>query len=307
MYDSMSKARKLAVCGMCIALAFMLNQVALFRMPMGGSITPASMLFIVLAGYWLGPVYGILAGISKGFLDVAMGAFYVHPIQLLLDYSLAFGMLGLAGFFRKTRFGLPVGYVVGVTGRFVMVFLSGFIFWSGITSEAVFFGGLTDRGFSGSVVYSFVYNVTYIVPEMIATLIIISLPAMKHAIDAVTKAIVPHEDYVIMASKQGPISAKERLVTGTVIGAIGGLAFVVVSYIVRLENLAVMHFTTGAYLFREEPSRIYRLIERNTGHIAGLQTVGVLFLALGAGLLFSVVLGANEGNEKVEEIHKEAD
>lgn len=273
-----SRSKKLAVCAACIALAFLLNQVTLFRMPQGGSITPASMLFITLAGYWLGPVYGIIAGVSKGLLDTVTGAYVVHPIQYLLDYPLAFGMLGIAGFFRKANYGLQIGYIMGVIGRFVMVFISGLVFFSDI-------GGM---GLPASVAFSFTYNITYIGPEMVVTLIIISLPAMRHAIDTVTRGIVTPEEYAEI--NKGSITAKARLLTGAVMAALGGLAFVVVSYITRLESLSIMQYTTGAELFATAPSRIIRMIERNTGQIFALQTVGVVFLALGITLVFSTLL-----------------
>lgn len=285
MSTSMSHTKKLTVCAVCIALAFMLNQVSLFRMPQGGSITPASMLFIVLAGYWLGPVYGILAGVSKGLLDTITGAYVLHPIQYLLDYPLAFGMLGLAGFFRKWKFGLQIGYVAGVLGRLVMVFTSGL----------VFFADIAGTGLWASAVFSFIYNITYIGPEMLVTLVIISLPAMRHAIDTVTKGVLPHDDYILMTRQNhGSITARARLVTGTIISAFGGLAFVLVSYITRLETLAITQYTTGAELLSDAPTRIIRMIERNTGHIAGLQTVGIVFLAIGMGLVISTLLNQQE-------------
>ena len=169
----MSKTKTMTVCAACVALAFVLNQITLFSMPQGGSITPASMLFIVLAGYWLGPFYGILAGVTKGLLDTVMGAYVIHPIQFLLDYPLAFGALGLSGLFRNMKFGLHIGYIVGVLGRLLMVFLSGWIFWIGIGP--------------GAITGSFVYNISYIGPEMAATLIIISIPAVKNGINRITK------------------------------------------------------------------------------------------------------------------------
>jgi len=250
-------------------------------MPQGGSITPASMLFITLAGYWLGPIYGILAGISKGLLDTITGAHIIHPIQYLLDYMLAFGMLGISGFFRKQKFGLQIGYVAGVLGRLLMVFLSGLVFFSDITG----------MGLVPAMIFSLTYNITYIGPEMIVTLIIISLPSMRHAIDMVTKTIVPPNDYILMRSNnKGSITPGARLATGTIIGIFGGLAFVLASYIARLEALTITHFTTGFNLFVEVTDRIPRMIERNTTHIAGLQIVGVLFLAIGVALMFSTLL-----------------
>ena len=55
-----------------------------------------------------------------------------YPLQILLDYPLAFGCLGLAGFFKKYAL---VGVVVGVTGRFVMHLVSGAVFFAEFAPE----------------------------------------------------------------------------------------------------------------------------------------------------------------------------
>ena len=291
MSETISKSKKLTVCAVCIALAFLLNQVSLFRMPMGGSITPASMLFIALAGYWLGPVQGILAGVTMGVLNSFINPVIYHPIQYLLDYPLAFGMIGISGLFRKQRFGLQIGYVAGVLGRFIMSFFSGMVFF-GIIFE--------DMAPIPAAIFSLTYNMTYIVPEMIASLIIISLPAMKHAIDVVTKSIVTHADYIAMTKHKGSVTAKARLVTGAVIGALGGFAFVIASYIIRLEMLVITQYTSGMVLISNIPSRIPRMIERNTGQIVGLRTVGVLFLTLGITLILSTLMLQSENEPKIK-------
>ncbi|NLM47343.1 MAG: energy-coupled thiamine transporter ThiT, partial [Epulopiscium sp.] len=77
--------------GIAIALATILSYIRLFQLPQGGSITPFSMLFIVLVGYWFGPFEGIIAGITHGTLQLLIDGYVVHPAQLLLDYPLAFG------------------------------------------------------------------------------------------------------------------------------------------------------------------------------------------------------------------------
>jgi len=192
----------------------------------------------------------------------------------------------LAGFFRKMNFGLQVGYIVGVMGRFVMVFLSGVIFFAHYAPEGqhVF-------------IYSAIYNITYIGPELVVSLIIISLPSMKHAIDVVTKSVVSPTDYIVMMKNRGSVTARARLVTGAVMGAFGGLAFVLVSYITRLETFTITQYITGNNLFAEITSRIPRMIERNTGHIVGLQVAGVLFLAAGVALVFSTLLPQDKKTE----------
>ena len=276
-----SKAKTLAYCAVCIALAFMLNQVSLFRMPQGGSITPASMLFVVLAGYWLGPIYGIMAGVSKGILDTLTGATVLHPIQYVLDYLLGFGMLGLAGFFRKMNFGLQIGYVVGVFGRYIAVSTSGAVFWA----------DMTQMDMAGAWAFSLLYNISYIAPEAVFTLILIGLPSVRYAINSITKSI-----YTVDYPQKNWASATEtaRLITGGAVSAFGGFAFVVSSYISRIEDFAVMQYITNTQLI-EETTRITRLIERNTGQIFALNTFGVIFLALGLTLIFSTFV-TTKGN-----------
>ncbi|MCL2223696.1 MAG: energy-coupled thiamine transporter ThiT [Defluviitaleaceae bacterium] len=281
-----SRAKMLAVGAVCIALAFVLNQITLFRMPMGGSVTPFSMMFIVLAGYWLGPLFGVFAGAALGLLDTITGAYIVHPVQYVLDYILGFGALGLSGFFRKWKYGLQIGYIVGVAGRFLMVFLSGVIFFYMFAPEG-----------QPVIVYSAVYNGAYILPEMIATLVIISLPAMKHAVDAVTKSIVSPADYAAMtAAGKGSAAIAARILTGTVSAIGGGIAFILANYLQRMENLTIIQLTTDAVPFLDTPraDRLYRLVERTTEQVFALQTVGVIFVAIGIALLFSTLARKEE-------------
>ena len=78
--------KAIAYSGIAIALATILSYIRLFQLPQGGSITPFSMLFIVLIGYWFGPFEGIIAGITHGTLQLLIDGYVVHPAQLLLDY-----------------------------------------------------------------------------------------------------------------------------------------------------------------------------------------------------------------------------
>ena len=115
--------------------------------------------------FWLslrrGPKTGIFAGAVFGVVDLAIEPFVVHPIQFILDYPLAFATLGLAGFFKKR----PVaGVVISVTGRFISHFVSG----------VVYFSVYAPKGMS-PIVYSAIYNATYIIPSMIICAIIIGI------------------------------------------------------------------------------------------------------------------------------------
>jgi thiamine transporter len=73
------------------------------QLPYGGSATLFSMFFLFLIGYTFGPAVGITAGMAYGLLDLLINPYVVYPLQLLLDYPLAFGMLGLGGFFAKSK------------------------------------------------------------------------------------------------------------------------------------------------------------------------------------------------------------
>ncbi len=111
--------KQLVYSAMAIAIAFVCSMIKPFEMPMGGSVTLLSMLFIVLIAYWYGPYVGIMTAVAFGLIQfVTEPIFYTIP-QMLLDYPLAFGALGLAGFFNKKKWGLQIGYLVGVAVRFV--------------------------------------------------------------------------------------------------------------------------------------------------------------------------------------------
>jgi thiamine transporter len=174
--------KAIAYSGIAIALATILSYIRLFQLPQGGSITPFSMLFIVLIGYWFGPFEGIIAGITHGTLQLLIDGYVVHPAQLLLDYPLAFGALGLSGFFRKGQKSIIPGYIVGSTGRFICSFLSGWIF----------FGSYAWEGYS-AVAYSFLYNLSYIGIEMALTLVILFIPSFRKALNHIRNTVVINE------------------------------------------------------------------------------------------------------------------
>jgi hypothetical protein len=102
--------------------------------------------------FWLafrrGWKIGIFGGAVFGVVDLAIDPFVVNPIQLILDYPLAFAVLGLAGLFQKYP---VIGVIVGVTGRFVSHFASGIIY----------FANYAPAGMS-PIVYSAIYNGTYL-------------------------------------------------------------------------------------------------------------------------------------------------
>ena len=163
--------RMLVVSAVLIALSIMLNQITLFRMPQGGSITAFSMLPIAICGYLYGVRRGILAGICVGLLNLIFSPFVIHPVQLLLDYPFAFGALGFSGFLRDARSGLIKGYLLGIFARYFCSVLSGIIF----------FGSYAPSGFN-TIIWSIYYNLTYIGAEGALTLLILASPAVRSTI-----------------------------------------------------------------------------------------------------------------------------
>ena len=159
--------RMLANAALCIALSFILSYIRLYKMPQGGSITCASMLPIFLFAYAYGTVPGFVTGMAYGMLQFIQDAYFVHPIQVLLDYPLAFAMLALAGAFKDKPWGLYVGIVLGSVGRMVCAVLSGVIFF------AEYAGDMNPW------VYSIGYNATYILPEAIICMVIAAIPAVR--------------------------------------------------------------------------------------------------------------------------------
>lgn len=141
-----------------VALAYVLNLIVVFRMPQGGSVTAVSMAPILWLALRRGLKIGVFGGIVFGLVDMIPQPFIVHPVQFLLDYPLAFGALGLAGLFNRH----PIqGVIIGITGRFVCHFISGFIFFAMYVPEGMH-----------PAVYSAIYNGSYLIVELISSIIV---------------------------------------------------------------------------------------------------------------------------------------
>ena len=147
--------------GVMIGLAWVLHSIRIFRMPQGGSVTAGSMIPLINLALRWGPKRGMGAGVMYGVIRYLMDPFVGHPGQYLLDYPIAFGSLGLAGFFRKN----PVlGTMVGIGGRLVASVISG----------VVFFASYAPKG-TPALQYSLVYNASYLIPEVVVSGIVVWL------------------------------------------------------------------------------------------------------------------------------------
>ena len=156
-----------------VALGFLCSQIKLFHLPYGGSITLCSMLFISLPGYWFGLKIGVISGIIFGLLKFMFDPVFVHPIQFFLDNILAFACFGLSGIFKSQKNSLIKGFVLVVFLRFLCAFISGI----------VFFGSYAHENGMPAVIYSLIYNLSYIGSEAVITLILICIPSFKNMLE----------------------------------------------------------------------------------------------------------------------------
>lgn len=168
--------RQLVFCAMAVALGTVLSYIKLFHFPWGGSVTLLSMLVICLPGYLFGLGAGLMTGLAYGVLQLLIDPYVLFPMQLVVDYLLAFGALGLSGLFSKAKNGLLKGYIAAVLGRYVFAVISGWIF----------FGEYAWEGWN-PLPYSLVYNGIYIFAEAAMSIVVILLPPVKSAIGQIKK------------------------------------------------------------------------------------------------------------------------
>lgn len=168
--------KQLVFASMALTLATVTSLIKFASLPFGGSITLFSMFFICFIGYLYGARIGLMTGVAYGILQLITGPYIYNPWQLLLDYPLAFGALGLSGLFYKSNFGLVKGCIIGMLSRYLFHVISGYIFFASYTPEGM-----------NPFVYTLGYNATYIIPELIATVIIICIPPVNTALKEVKR------------------------------------------------------------------------------------------------------------------------
>ena len=170
--------RRLAYAAMCIAIAFVLSCIKLFRMPQGGSVTPAAMLPLILFCMACGPVQGLAVGCAFGLLQLIEDPYVIHPVQLILDYPAAYGAMCVACLAnllpeKAKRFRLPLGVALGYVARLVMAVLSGVIFFAEYAGD------------QNVILYSLGYNAAYLAPEMVIAVLISLIPGMARLVETI--------------------------------------------------------------------------------------------------------------------------
>lgn len=181
-----TKTTRLVTGAVILALSTILSLIQLNKLPFGGSLTLLSMLPICLYSYRYGLKWGIGMAFGYSVIQLALDlgpamSWGLTPAlwagMIVLDYLLAFTVLGFGGLFRKwNRIGLPVGTAFALILRYICHIASGVFLWkstgeiAGIVLENVW-------------LYSLVYNGLFMIPEIIVTTIaavlISVLPQMK--------------------------------------------------------------------------------------------------------------------------------
>lgn len=164
-----------------IALATVLSFLPVYEMPMGGSVTLASMLPILFIGLKFGYKWGMSSAGIYAFIQLAQalikGNVFVYCtgvgtviICALFDYIVPFAILGLSAF-AKPKNGEKLSIVktlvtfgVLVAIRFVCHFITGVVIWGQWAPDGM-----------GKFVYSLLYNGQYMLPELIITVVIAGL------------------------------------------------------------------------------------------------------------------------------------
>ena len=161
--------RTLIMASLLLALAVVLQQLRIFHMPQGGSVTAGAMVPLLIIAYRFGAGTGMLAGFVYGMLNMVQDPFILHPVQVLFDYPLPFMAMGVAGLFRNHIYW---GTALAFSIRFLCHFISGF----------VFFGSYAPAGTS-PVMYSLVFNAAYLVPEMLICCLLLKVLPVKRLLE----------------------------------------------------------------------------------------------------------------------------
>lgn len=164
--------RKLTESAVMLALATVLSYFKLLDLPYGGSITLCSMLPIMLIAYRYGTPWGLFTGLVYSLIQLIFGFNNLSYATsagaavaiIMLDYVVAFSVIGLGGIFhrlfKKQTSAMLIGMTLVCALRYICHVISGCTVWAGVS--------IPD---SKALVYSLAYNATYMLPELLVSLI----------------------------------------------------------------------------------------------------------------------------------------
>ena len=162
--------RRLCEGAIMVAIAQILSYIKLWEMPWGGSIVLAMVPIILFSVRW-GLGSGLLAGFVFGVLQFMFdGGFAIGWQSIIGDYLLAFTVLGLAGLMKGKKLGVFWGTLIGGVARFLVHYVVGATIWAAYMPDTFF--GMT---MTSPWIYSLLYNIAYMGPNIVITLVIFGL------------------------------------------------------------------------------------------------------------------------------------
>ena len=168
--NKQQKMLRLVESGLMLAMATVLSMVKVLDLPYGGSITAFSALPILLVAYRHGVWQGLITAFAHALIQLMLGANTLSYATsataavaiVVLDYLLAFTVLGLGGIFRRKCESQGAALVLGalLTGalRYTLHVIAGCTVWAGLSIPT-----------EAALVYSLAYNATYMLPETLVT------------------------------------------------------------------------------------------------------------------------------------------
>ena len=164
------RTRMLCEGALMVALAQILGYLKLAEAPNGGSITFAMFPIILFAVRW-GLRPGLMAGFLFGLLQLIFDGAYAWGWQsMLLDYLVAFTVLGLAGLVARRKSGVFTGTLIAGFSRFLVHYVVGATVWAEYMPETFFGMTMHSPWF-----YSLLYNLAYMLPNIAITLLVFAV------------------------------------------------------------------------------------------------------------------------------------
>ena len=153
-----------------VAIAVALYLLKLFTLPQGGSVEISMLPVFLYCSRWDWKK-SFLMTLAYGLLVLLLdGAYAWGPTSMLLDYLVAFTVLGVASFFRKRSGGIYIGAVVAVFCRFIVHFISGVTVYRIYAPTEIF-----NTTFTNPYLYSAVYNGSFLLVSLAICLVLLML------------------------------------------------------------------------------------------------------------------------------------
>lgn len=163
--SSRQKTKILCEGALMVAAAVALSYVKI-QFLQAGSINFAMIPVIIFAVRW-GLGWGIVAGAAYGTLKFFLsGGYAINLASMLLDYTVAYAMVGMAGLFKGRKWGFPLGAFAGCLARFVIHFITGITIYKIVVPTEVM--GMTV---SNPYFYSLLYNISYMGPNTVIAIV----------------------------------------------------------------------------------------------------------------------------------------